>query len=123
MTQSVEDLLEALEDVDDATREDAAKALAELADPSTLEPLLRAFEDEFWSVRAHAAWGVGRIGGLRAAEAADPTHPPRGMGGGEDRRPPPRAGRRSYPPTRPRGRDPPRARPRPTGAAAALYSA
>ena len=60
MAQSVEDLLEALEDVDDATREDAAKALAELADPSTLEPLLRAFEDEFWSVRAHAAWGVGR---------------------------------------------------------------
>lgn len=47
MAQSVEDLLEALEDVDDATREDAAKALAELADPSTLEPLLRVFEDEY----------------------------------------------------------------------------
>lgn len=69
MADAVEDLLEALEDVDDATREDAAKALAELADPSTLEPLLRVFEDEYWSVRAHAAWGVGRIGGPRAAEA------------------------------------------------------
>jgi len=55
MSQVVEDLLEALEDVDDATREEAAKALAELADPIALEPLLRACEDEFWSVRSHVA--------------------------------------------------------------------
>lgn len=69
MAQTVQDWLEALEDVDDATREEAAKALAEIADPNTLEPLLRALEDEFWSVRLHAAWGVARIGGPRATEA------------------------------------------------------
>jgi HEAT repeat protein len=68
MAHAVEDLLEALEDVDDATREEASKELAELADPSTLDALLHAFEDEFWAVRAHAASGVGRIGGSRAAE-------------------------------------------------------
>jgi HEAT repeat protein len=68
MAHAVEDLLEALEDVDDATREEASKELAELADPSTLDALLRAFEDEFWAVRAHAASGVARIGGPRAAE-------------------------------------------------------
>jgi HEAT repeat protein len=69
MADQVEDLLEALDDVDDATREEAAKALAALADPSTLESLLRACEDEFWSVRAHAAWGVAKIGGPKAIEA------------------------------------------------------
>src|SRR5437867_1884614 len=69
MSQVVEDLLEALEDVDDATREEAAKALAELADPIALEPLLRACEDEFWSVRSHVACGVGKIGGPQAIEA------------------------------------------------------
>ncbi len=41
MTQALEDLLEALEDVDDATREEAAKALAELADPKTFDALDR----------------------------------------------------------------------------------
>src|SRR5262249_53151441 len=63
------DLLDALEDVDDATREDAAKALAALADPGTMESLLRAVGDDFWSVRAHAGWGVAKIGGPKAVEA------------------------------------------------------
>jgi HEAT repeat protein len=58
MSQAVEDLLEALEDADDATREDAAKTLAELADPSTLDSLLQACGDEYWSVRSYAGWGV-----------------------------------------------------------------
>jgi HEAT repeat protein len=69
MSHAVEDLLEALEDVDDATREEAAQELSDLADPNTFEALHRAFDDEYWSVRAHAAWGVGRIGGPRAVEA------------------------------------------------------
>ncbi|MGH7230031.1 MAG: HEAT repeat domain-containing protein [Nitrospiraceae bacterium] len=69
MSQAVDDLLEALEDADDATREDAAKALAELADTSTLEPLLQACGDDYWSVRSHAGWGVAKIGGPRAVDA------------------------------------------------------
>ena len=69
MSQSIDDLLEALEDVDDATREEAAKALAERADPSTLEVLLNAVGDDFWSVRVHAGWAVARIGGPKAVEA------------------------------------------------------
>jgi len=54
MTQALEDLLEALEDVDDATREEAAKALAAIADPRSLDALISACADEYWSVRAHA---------------------------------------------------------------------
>src|SRR5919107_2365605 len=69
MTPAIDDLLEALEDVDDATREEAAKALAELADSSTLEPLLQACADDFWSVRTLAGWGVAKIGGPKAVEA------------------------------------------------------
>ena len=61
MPQSLDDLLEALEDVDDATRDEAAKALAELADPSTLDVLLNAVGDDFWSVRAHAGWAVAKV--------------------------------------------------------------
>ncbi|MFM7842320.1 MAG: HEAT repeat domain-containing protein, partial [Nitrospira sp.] len=57
MAQSVDDLLEALEDVDDATREEAAKALAERADPKTLDALLNAVGDDFWAVRVHVGWG------------------------------------------------------------------
>ena len=69
MAQALDDLLEALEDVDDATREEASKALAELADPTTLDALLGACGDEYWTVRAHAGWGVARIGGAQAVEA------------------------------------------------------
>ena len=37
MAQALDDLLDSLEDADDATREEAAKALAELANPSKLK--------------------------------------------------------------------------------------
>ncbi len=69
MGRSIDDLLDELEDVDDATREDAAKELAELADPSTLEPLVRACGDDYWAVRFHAGWGAAKIGGAKAVEA------------------------------------------------------
>src|SRR5256885_16631943 len=69
MPQGIDDLLEALEDVDDATREGASRALAELAVPATLDALVGACGDEYWMVRAHAGWGVARIGGSKAVEA------------------------------------------------------
>jgi HEAT repeat protein len=69
MAQTLGDLLEALEDVDDATREEASKALAELADSTTLDALVGACGDEYWAVRAHAGRGVARIGGAKAVEA------------------------------------------------------
>lgn len=68
MAQSVQDWLEALEDVDDATREEAAKALAELADPNTLDELLAALEDDYWAVRAQIGWALAKIGGDQAIE-------------------------------------------------------
>jgi len=69
MADVLEDLLEALEDVDDATREEAAKMLADRGDPTTLDALLEACNDDFWSVRAHAGCGVAKIGGPKAIEA------------------------------------------------------
>ena len=69
MTQALEDLLEALEDVDDATREEAAKALGTIADPRSLDALISACGDEYWSVRAHAGSALAKIGGERAAES------------------------------------------------------
>jgi HEAT repeat protein len=68
MSQSVQDLIEALEDVDDATREEAAKALADLGDPNTLDELLTAIEDDFWSVRVQIGWALAKIGGERAID-------------------------------------------------------
>ncbi len=68
MSNSVQDWLEALEDVDDATREEAAKSLAEIGDPKTLEPLLTALEDDYWSVRSHVAWALAKIGGDKSVE-------------------------------------------------------
>ena len=68
MSNSIQDWLDALEDVDDATREEAAKTLAEQADPKTLEPLLTALEDDFWSVRSHVGWALANIGGDKAIE-------------------------------------------------------
>ncbi len=68
MSQTVEDLLEAIEDVDDATREEAAKALAELGDPSTLEALVQALEDDYWAVRVPVGWGLAKIGGQQAVD-------------------------------------------------------
>ena len=69
MTQALDDLLEALEDVDDATREEAAKILAEKGDPKSLEALISACGDDYWSVRAYAGCGVAKIGGPKALEA------------------------------------------------------
>lgn len=69
MTPALDDLLDALEDVDDATREEAVKALAELGNPATLEPLLQACADDFWSVRSLAGSAVAKIGGSKAVEA------------------------------------------------------
>jgi HEAT repeat protein len=66
MSQSVQDLIEALEDVDDATREEAAKALADLGDPNTLDELLTALEDDFWAVRVQIGWALAKIGGEQA---------------------------------------------------------
>lgn len=68
MSQPIQDLLESLVDVDDATREEAAKALAELGDRTVLQPLLDAVEDEYWAVRAHVGWALAKIGGDKAVE-------------------------------------------------------
>jgi HEAT repeat protein len=68
MSQRIQDLIEALEDVDDATREEAAKALADLGDPNTLEELLTAIEDDYWAVRVQIGWALARIPGERAID-------------------------------------------------------
>src|SRR5262245_36879116 len=69
MTHALDDLLDALEDVDDATREEAAKTLAELGDPKGLEARVDARYDEDWAGRAHAGRGVAKIGGANAPDA------------------------------------------------------
>lgn len=69
MSQTVEHWIEALDDVDDATREEAAKALAELGDSETLEALSVALEDDYWAVRVHVAWAFAKIGGDVAIDA------------------------------------------------------
>ncbi len=69
MTQHVEQWVEALEDVDDATREEAAKALAELGDPASADALFTALEDEYWAVRVHVGWALAKIGGDKAIES------------------------------------------------------
>ena len=68
MSNTVQDWLEALEDVDDATREEAAQALADIGDPKTLDSLLTALDDDYWSVRAHLGFGLAKIGGTKAIE-------------------------------------------------------
>ena len=68
MSQSVQDWIEDLEDVDDATREEAAKALAALGDPETLDDLLSAIEDDYWAVRVQIGWALAKLGGDRAVE-------------------------------------------------------
>ena len=61
-------MIEELEDVDDATREDAAKALAKLGDPETLDDLLSAIEDDYWAVRVQIGRALAKIGGEQAVE-------------------------------------------------------
>ena len=69
MTQSVEHWIEALEDVDDATREEAAKVLVELGDPAAADALSVALEDDYWAVRVHVGWALAKLGGDRAIDA------------------------------------------------------
>ena len=69
MMQNVQDWIEALEDVDDATREEAAKALAGLGDPQTMDVLLGALEDDYWAVRVQVGHAMAKIGGSRAIDA------------------------------------------------------
>ena len=67
-SQSVQNWIEDLGDVDDATREEAARALAELGDPKTLDDLLPAVEDDYWAVRIQIGWALAKIGGDQAVE-------------------------------------------------------
>ncbi|MCA9473847.1 MAG: HEAT repeat domain-containing protein [Nitrospirales bacterium] len=68
MPQTVEEWLEALEDIDDATREEAATALSKLGDPSTIDSILSAIEDDYWAVRAKLGWALAKIGGPKAID-------------------------------------------------------
>lgn len=72
MAQSLADLLEALADPDDATREEAAQALAAQPDSKATQALIEALEDEYWSVRMHAAHALGKISGPSVLEALVP---------------------------------------------------
>lgn len=69
MARTLKDWLEDLEDVDDTTREEAAKALAELADRQAKEALSVALEDDYWAVRSHAGWGLTKIDGAQALDS------------------------------------------------------
>ncbi len=69
MTQDVQHWIDALEDADDATREDAAKALAGLGDPAAADALTAALDDDYWAVRAHVGWALANIGGDKAVDA------------------------------------------------------
>ena len=72
MAQSLADLLEALSDPDDATREEAAQTLATQPNPGALDALLEALQDEYWSVRLHAGHALAKIGGPKVIEALIP---------------------------------------------------
>ncbi len=69
MTQTVEHWIEALEDVDDATREEAAIALTGLGDPAAADALSVALEDDYWAVRMHVGWALAKLGGDKAIDA------------------------------------------------------
>src|SRR6184192_669104 len=72
MAQTLADLLEALADPDDATREEAAQALAAQPDMKATEALIEALEDEYWAIRMYAAHALAKIGGARVIEALVP---------------------------------------------------
>jgi HEAT repeat protein len=72
MANTLADLLEALTDPDDATREEAAQALVGQADPSAMDALIEALQDDYWSVRLYASHALARIGGARIIEALIP---------------------------------------------------
>src|SRR3989338_1633520 len=72
MANKLADWLEALTDPDDATREEAAQALVNLANPAATDALIEALEDDFWSVRMYAGHALAKIGGPKAIEALIP---------------------------------------------------
>jgi HEAT repeat protein len=72
MAQTLADLLEALADPDDATREEAAQALIAQPDPKATDPLVEALQDEYWAVRMYAGHALGKIGGPRVIEVLIP---------------------------------------------------
>ncbi len=53
----------------DGLRRNAATAMGNRRDPRYVEPLAVALTDESPTVRSHAAWALGRIGGQRASAA------------------------------------------------------
>jgi len=53
---------------DTAVRISAAKALGELKDARTVEPLIAVLKDRDWSVREAAAGALGQLGDSRAVE-------------------------------------------------------
>jgi HEAT repeat protein len=81
-------LAEALDDPDERVRAQAARALAEIADPRTADRLAAATEDASPDVRGRAAVGLARIGDPRAIDALvrtigdvpDPLHHPSSAG-------------------------------------------
>src|SRR5438105_15727845 len=72
MAQTLADLLEALADPDDATREEAAQALAAQPDMKATGALIEALEDEYWAIRMYASHALAKIGGERVMEALVP---------------------------------------------------
>jgi HEAT repeat protein len=76
MAHSLTDLLEALADPDDATREEAAQALVNQTNAQTMESvteaLIEALEDEYWAVRLYVGHALAKIGGPRVIEVLIP---------------------------------------------------
>src|SRR5436309_14702573 len=72
MANKLADSLEALAEPDDATLDEAAQALINLADPAATDALIEALQDDYWSVRMHASHALARIGGSRVVEALIP---------------------------------------------------
>ena len=78
MAQALDDLLDSLEDRTMPPAEEA-KSIAQLADPKTLDALIGACGDEYWSVRTRAGWGwrrsvAQRPSGVDCALFNDPDH-------------------------------------------------
>ena len=72
MAQTLTDLLEALADPDDATREEAAQALVAQPNAKATDALIEALADEYWSVRMYAAHALAKIPGPRIIEVLVP---------------------------------------------------
>ncbi|MEW6663301.1 MAG: tRNA epoxyqueuosine(34) reductase QueG [Bacillota bacterium] len=52
-------------------RRNAAVALGNLGDPAAVGPLVKALDDPSPLIRGHAAWALGRLGGVEAKEALE----------------------------------------------------